>query len=103
LRVTAGACKQLGVSRIHLCTGTRDRQNMWRRHPDKDLDHDGDAGHLAAGKGKLDYDRYIWLLYKYGLSGPILLHGLSEAQTPGCVAFVRWKIARHAAGNSGSN
>ena len=28
----------------------------------KDLDRDGDAGHLAAGTGKLDYARYVSLL-----------------------------------------
>jgi sugar phosphate isomerase/epimerase len=187
LRVLAGACQQLGTSKIHLCTGTRDRENMWRRHPDndlplawrdmaacvreaaeiarqadvvlafepevnnvvdsatkarrlldeigsphlkvtldpanifhtgellrmkemldeafalvgkdivmahaKDLDHDGDAGHLAAGQGKLDYDRYMSLLHAYGFKGPLLLHGLSEGQVPGCVAFLREKLA----------
>jgi hypothetical protein len=34
LRVLAEACPQLGASKIHLCTGTRDRGSMWRRHPD---------------------------------------------------------------------
>jgi sugar phosphate isomerase/epimerase len=191
LRVLAEACPQMGVSKIHLCTGTRDRDNMWRRHPDndtpsawrdmaasmreaaniarlagvvlafepevnnvvdsarkarrlmdetgsphlkvtidpanifhagelprmremldeafallgkdivlahaKDLDHDGDAGHLAAGKGKLDYDRYLLLLRSCGFRGPLLLHGLSPAQVPGCVAFLREKLARMAA------
>ncbi len=188
LRVLAEACPRIGTSTIHLCTGTRDRDNMWRRHPDndspaawrdmaaclreaadlarqagvvlafepevnnvvdsaqkarrlldeigsphlkvtmdganifhagelprmkeildeafaligrdialahaKDLDHDGDAGHLAAGTGKLDYDRYLSLLHTYGFKGPILLHGLSEAQVPGCAAFLREKLAR---------
>jgi sugar phosphate isomerase/epimerase len=191
LRVLAEACQAMGTSKIHLCTGTRDRQSMWRRHPDndspeawrdmaaclreaaemarqtgvvlafepevnnvvdsakkarrlldeigsphlkvnidpanifhagelarmgemieeafalvgrdivlahaKDLDHDGDAGHLPAGKGKLDYDRYVSLLHSCGFQGPILLHGLSEAQVPGCVAFLREKLARLAA------
>jgi sugar phosphate isomerase/epimerase len=188
LRVLAEACPQMGTSVIHLCTGTRDRENMWRRHPDndspqawrdmaacmrqasdmarqagvvlafepevnnvvdsarkarrlldeigsphlkvtldpanifhagelprmkeildeafalvgrdivlahaKDLDHDGDAGHRAAGQGKLDYDRYLSLLHRYGFKGPLLLHGLSEAQVPGCAAFLREKLAR---------
>jgi sugar phosphate isomerase/epimerase len=188
LQVLAEACPQLGTSKIHICTGTRDRDNMWRRHPDnglpaswrdmaacvreatdiarqagvvlafepevnnvvdsaqkarrlldeigspflkvtfdaanlfhagelprmkeildeafalvgkdvvlahaKDLDHDGDAGHMAAGQGKLDYDRYVALLHRYRFPGPLLLHGLSEAQVPGCVAFLREKIAR---------
>jgi sugar phosphate isomerase/epimerase len=188
LRVLAEACPQMGTSRIHICTGTRNRDGMWRHHPDnglpaswrdmaacvreatdiarqagvvlafepevnnvvdsakkarrlldeigspflkvtfdaanlfhagelprmkeileeafaligkdvvlahaKDLDHDGDAGHKAAGQGKLDYDRYVSLLHTSGFPGPLLLHGLSEAQVPGCVAFLREKIAR---------
>lgn len=191
LRVMAEACRGMGTSKIHLCTGTRDRQNMWRRHPDnnspeawrdmtacmreaadvakrsgvvlafepevnnvvdsakkarrlldevrsphlkvtmdaanlfhkgelarmsevldeafalvgkdvvlahaKDLSHDGDAGHEPAGHGKLDYDRYLSLLHVYGFKGPLLLHGLSEAQVPGCLAFLRRKLARVAA------
>ena len=188
LRVLAATCQPLGTSKIHLCTGTRDPDNMWRRHPDnespeawrdmvacvreateiarqagvilafepevnnvvdsakkarrlmdeigsphlkvtmdaanifhagelarmrdvldqafalvgkdivlahaKDLSHDGDAGHEAAGRGKLDYDRYLSLLDAYGFQGPLLLHGLTEAQVPGCVAFLRDKLAR---------
>ena len=188
LGVLAAACRPLGTSKIHICTGTRDRGNMWRRHPDndtpqawrdmvacvreavdiagpwgvtlafepevnnvvdsakkalrlmdeigsprlkvtmdaanlfhagelarmsevldqafalvgrdivmahaKDVNHDGDAGHEPAGHGKLDYDRYLTLLHAYGFKGPLLLHGLSEAQVPGCVAFLREKLAR---------
>jgi sugar phosphate isomerase/epimerase len=188
LRVLAAACRPLGTSKIHVCTGTRDPNNMWRRHPDnnspeawrdmaacvreatdlarqanvllafepevsnvvdsatkarrlmdeigsphlkvtmdaanifhagdlarmsevldqafaligkdivlahaKDLSRDGEAGHEAAGRGKLDYDRYLSLLHSCGYRGPLLLHGLTEAQVPGCVAFLREKIAR---------
>jgi sugar phosphate isomerase/epimerase len=188
LRVMAAACHPLGTSKIHLCTGTRDPDNMWRRHVDnespeawrdmvacvreaadiaqqahvvlafepevnnvvdsakkarrlmdeigsphlkvtmdaanifhagelarmnevlneafelvgkdivlahaKDLSHDGDAGHEAAGHGKLDYDRYLFLLRTYGFKGPLLLHGLTEAQVPDCVAFLRARLAR---------
>jgi len=191
LRVMAAFGRQIGTAKIHLCTGTRDRGNMWRRHADndtpeawrdlaacmreaagiareadlvlafepevnnvvdsakkarrlldeiasphlkvtidganifhagelprmaeildeafaligkdialahaKDLDHDGDAGHLPAGQGKLDYDRYLSLLAASGFRGPILLHGLSEAQVPGCVKFLRDRMARAAA------
>ena len=196
LRVLAGACELLGTCKIHICTGTRDRENMWRRHPDnnspasrrdmiacvreatdiarqsrvvlafepevnnvvdsaqkarqlldeigspflkveidaanlfhagelprkkeildeafalvgkdvvlahaKDLDHDGDAGHEAAGQGKLDYDHYLFLLHRYQFPGPLLLHGLSEAQVPGCVAFLREKLARLTSPPAGS-
>ena len=188
LRVLAAVCQPLGTSKIHLCTGTRDPRNMWRRHADnnspeawrdmvscvreasdiarqagvilafepevnnvvdsakkarrlmdeigsphlkvtmdaanifhagdlarmsevldqafeligkdivlahaKDLSRDGDAGHEAAGHGKLDYDRYLSLLHACGFRGPLLLHGLTEAQIPGCVAFLRDKLAR---------
>jgi sugar phosphate isomerase/epimerase len=34
LGVLAGACDRLGTSVITLCTGTRDPENMWRRHQD---------------------------------------------------------------------
>jgi sugar phosphate isomerase/epimerase len=34
LRVLAEACPQIGTSAIHVCTGTRDPNNMWRYHPD---------------------------------------------------------------------
>lgn len=188
LGALAGLCQELKVPRIHLCSGTRDRANMWRGHPDnglpdawkdmvasmraaveiarqagvvvafepevnnvvdsalkarrlldeigsphlkvtmdaanlfhqgelprmseildeafalvgkdivmahgKDLDHDGDAGHKAAGEGKLDYDRYVTLLHRYGFRGPLFLHGLSEAQVPKCSAFLREKLAK---------
>ena len=63
----------------------------------KDLSRAGDAGHEAAGHGKLDYDRYLSLLNAYGFQGPLLLHGLTEAQVPGCVAFLRDKLSRRAA------
>jgi len=59
-----------------------------------DLSEDGEAGHEAAGHGLLDYDRYIRLLYAYKFDGPLLLHGLPEAMVPGCIAFLREKMAR---------
>jgi sugar phosphate isomerase/epimerase len=59
----------------------------------KDLSRDGEAGHEAAGQGLLDYDRYLTLLRQYHFDGPLLLHGLSEAQVPGCVQFLRDKLA----------
>lgn len=34
LGVISGSCGRLGTPVITLCTGTRDRENMWRRHPD---------------------------------------------------------------------
>ena len=59
----------------------------------KDLDRDGQAGHLAAGTGLLDYDQYLGLLKENGYDGAVILHGLSEAQVPFCTNFLREKIA----------
>ena len=41
----------------------------------------------------LDYDRYVSLLRKYNFKGPLLLHGLTVEQVPGCLAFLRAKLA----------
>jgi sugar phosphate isomerase/epimerase len=183
LRTLLAACGSLGASLVTLCTGTRDPDSMWRRHPDndtadawadllasmreavraaeeygvtlgiepevnnvvdsaqkarrlldeigsprlkvvmdganifhhgelprmremldeafellgndialahcKDLDHDGDAGHLPAGHGLLDYPYYLALLQRSGFDGTLILHGLTEADVPGCLDFVR--------------
>ena len=55
----------------------------------KDLSHDGDAGHEAAGQGVLDYPHYLGLLRAIGYSGPLILHSLTEAQIDQSVAFLR--------------
>jgi len=188
LRTLAAACHDLGASVITLSTGTRDPEDMWRRHPDndtpaawrdlraalgealviaeehrvtlafepevsnvvdsaakgrrlldelqspylkvvmdganlfhagelprmraildeaftllgddivlahaKDLSHDGDAGHDAAGTGQLDYDHYLALLRGVGFSGPLVLHALTEEQVAPCVAFLQAKGVR---------
>jgi sugar phosphate isomerase/epimerase len=36
-RELVGACAKMGAPVISLCTGTRDPENMWRRHPQNDL------------------------------------------------------------------
>ncbi len=55
----------------------------------KDLDHDGEAGHLPAGHGVLDYSLYLALLRRSGFTEAVVLHGLEEDDVPACVAFVR--------------
>lgn len=186
LKELASVCQRLGTSVITLCTGTRDPDDMWRRHPGndapeawedlvasmrqaveiaeetgvtlafepevsnvvdsarkarrlldevrsprlkvvmdganifhrgelprlrevldeafsllgpdialahaKDLDRDGEAGHLAAGTGLLDYDHYLSLLRAAGFDGALILHGLAESQVEGCLAFLRGKL-----------
>jgi sugar phosphate isomerase/epimerase len=58
----------------------------------KDLTHDGEAGHAAAGNGVLDYDRYLRWLKKIGYEGPLILHGLAEDEVAGSVRFLREKV-----------
>jgi sugar phosphate isomerase/epimerase len=58
----------------------------------KDLSHDGEAGHEAAGEGLLDYDYYLRLLHAHGFQGPLILHGLTEAQVGKSVRFLREKL-----------
>jgi len=188
LEVLSSAARRLGTSVITLCTGTRDPQDMWRRHPQndapeawhdlvesmtaavkiaeehevtlafepevsnvvdsarkarrllheiasprlkvvmdganlfhagelarmheildeafelvgphivlghaKDLDRDGEAGHIPAGQGLLDYDHYLALFRRIGFRGPLILHGLQEADVSGCVAMLRDKLAQ---------
>jgi sugar phosphate isomerase/epimerase len=54
----------------------------------KDLDHDGDAGHLPAGRGLLDYPYYLGLLQRSGFDGAVILHALREADTAAALALV---------------
>lgn len=58
----------------------------------KDLERDGDAGHQAAGTGVLDYSHYLSCLNAIGFTGALILHSLSEAQTPASLAFVRSRL-----------
>jgi sugar phosphate isomerase/epimerase len=58
----------------------------------KDLDRDGEAGHLPAGKGLLDYARYLALLSQLDPQVPLILHGLDESELPESLAFVRSKM-----------
>lgn len=198
LGVIAGACQRLGTSMITLCTGTRDRKNMWRRHPGngtpeawrdmlatmqqalttaeesgitlafepetgnvvasaakgrrlldemrsprlkvimdaanlfdaedparrlsrseevlgeafgllgehlvlahaKDVKRSGEV--VAAGKGYLDYDLYLRHLSEAGYDGPLVLHGLTEEEVAGSLAFLRKKLVGAALGGAGT-
>ena len=59
LRVVAEAAAQLGIPVVTLCTGTRDREDIWRAHPDNRsgrawsdlLDSMEQALSVAAGAG----------------------------------------------------
>jgi len=55
----------------------------------KDLDHDGEAGHVPAGKGLLDYEHYLRLMQQSGYDGAIILHGLKPSEAAWSIDFVR--------------
>jgi sugar phosphate isomerase/epimerase len=58
----------------------------------KDLNHDGDAGHEAAGTGRLDYDYYLARLRDCGFDGALIAHGQDESQSDDVFAFLRDKL-----------
>lgn len=58
----------------------------------KDLDRDGEAGHLAAGKGVLDYAHYVSSLKQLERDVVLILHGLTESELPESLAFLRGKM-----------
>jgi sugar phosphate isomerase/epimerase len=53
----------------------------------KDVRADGAI--VAAGRGELDYGAYLGLLRAAGFPGPLILHGLTEAEVPDSVTFLR--------------
>lgn len=55
----------------------------------KDLAEDGSTGHVAAGRGALDYGLYLSTLQNAGFNGPLVLHNLREEEVPGAVTFLR--------------
>jgi sugar phosphate isomerase/epimerase len=60
----------------------------------KDVKSTGEV--VAAGRGELDYDRYLENLQGVGFEGPVILHGLGESEVEGSVAFLRAKLVNAA-------
>jgi sugar phosphate isomerase/epimerase len=60
----------------------------------KDVKSTGEV--VAAGRGELDYDRYLKNLRGVGFEGPVILHGLGESEVEGSVAFLRAKLVNAA-------
>ncbi len=50
------------------------------RHPD--------GSFATAGKGVIDYPRYVAALKRAGFDGDVITHGLSAAEAPGVAAFL---------------
>jgi sugar phosphate isomerase/epimerase len=55
----------------------------------KDIDAHGK--HVTAGTGLLDYDCYLEWLRKIDFKGPLIMHGLEEAEVGECLTFLRKK------------
>jgi sugar phosphate isomerase/epimerase len=60
----------------------------------KDLTRDPRAGHVAAGRGALDYGLYLSLLHQTGFRGPLILHSLREDEAAAAVAFLQDHLSR---------
>ena len=66
----------------------------------KDVKRSGEV--VAAGKGYLDYDLYLRHLSEAGYDGPLVLHGLTEEEVAGSLAFLRKKLVGAALGAAGT-
>lgn len=55
----------------------------------KDLERDGEAGHVAAGRGRLDYPHYMKLLKQSGFDGFVILHALKPKEAVERLSFVK--------------
>ena len=119
---------------LTLCTGTRDPDDQWRRHPGNDTpeawrdllasmdvalavaeDYDLHLGiepelanvvdsasrarrmaggrFATVGKGVLYYPHYLRQLKAIGFDGPLIAHGLAEAEAPETARFLQRVIA----------
>jgi sugar phosphate isomerase/epimerase len=58
----------------------------------KELGADGASGNLAPGRGVLDWNFYFGTLARVNFDGAFVMHGLSEADVPGAVRFLRAKL-----------
>ncbi|ESX21741.1 MULTISPECIES: sugar phosphate isomerase/epimerase [unclassified Mesorhizobium] len=52
-------------------------------------DRHADGSFAAAGKGVVDFPHFIGRLKAAGFDGPLITHGLTEAEAPGVGAFLR--------------
>jgi sugar phosphate isomerase/epimerase len=58
----------------------------------KELGSNGTTGNVAPGQGVLDWNYYFDTLTRVNFSGPIILHGLNEADVPNAARFLRSKL-----------
>ena len=58
----------------------------------KELSADGTSGDMAPGRGVLDWNYYLDTLAQMNFRGPIVIHGLAEAEVAEGVRFLRSKL-----------
>ena len=56
-------------------------------------DRDASGKFVAAGKGVIDFHDFIKRLKQVGFDGPLVTHGLDEAEAPAVAAFLRQVMA----------
>lgn len=56
-------------------------------------DRRADGGFAAAGSGMIDFRHFARALRGAGFDGPLVAHGLSEAEAPAVAAFLRGAVA----------
>lgn len=56
-------------------------------------DRDAAGGFVAAGRGVIDFPHFVRALRRAGFDGPLIAHGLDEAEAPGVAQFLRRAIA----------
>ncbi|HWN97307.1 MAG TPA: sugar phosphate isomerase/epimerase family protein [Methylomirabilota bacterium] len=59
----------------------------------KELAPDGSSGNLAPGRGVLDWNFYLDTLARVNFPGPIVMHGLTEADVVEATRFLRSKLS----------
>jgi len=65
------------------------RKNIAIAHAkDVRIEH-GKVIHVAPGQGQLDYESYLEALVGGGFDGPLVMHGLTEAEVPESVDYVK--------------
>ncbi len=52
-------------------------------------DRDASGNFVAAGKGVIDFSHFVSRLRAAGFDGPLVTHGLNEAEAPGVAAFLK--------------
>jgi sugar phosphate isomerase/epimerase len=56
-------------------------------------DRDARGGFAAAGRGVIDFHHFVSCLRSVGFDGPLVAHGLSEAEAPEVAAFLKGVVA----------